>query len=269
MTAEHIAQTFRHARLNAVALPAYPADAVPASLTAAYAIQDLAISEWPDRVAGWKVAAVQPQWRETYPVERLAGPIFARRVVMAADASTVIETPVISGAYAAVEAEFALLLGDDFPLDTYFNDAAELQPYVAAVHGAIEMAGSPLANLSALGPGAVISDFGNNTGLIVGPALADFFSRPLDAWTSETQLNGAVAGTGSAGRIPNGPLAALLFLANNLVSRGTTLRPGDWVSTGASTGIHPVKAGDTALVSFDGQLALSVRVVEAAPQAAA
>lgn len=265
MTPDHVSHAFRSARLAASHLDTYPGGQVPETLSAAYAVQQLAIAGWPDRVVGWKVAAIQPAWRATYPQERLSGPVFSRGLVLAT--TGVVEVPMIRDGYAAAEAEFALLLGPAFPLHTTFDDVEQLRPFVAAVHAAIEMAGSPLPNLSALGPGAVISDFGNNTGLIVGPALEDFFGRAASDWLVETQVNQAPAGQGSADRIPGGPLAALLFLANSLVSRGTTLRPGDWVSTGASTGIHPVRIGDQVQVRFDGKPALWVRLCEAVPQA--
>lgn len=247
--------------MAATPLPAYPGATVPSTLEEAYAIQQAAIDAWPDRVAGWKVAAIQPQWRDAYPAERLAGPVFSRSLVVAGPEP--VEMPVIRGGYAAAEAEFALLLGADFPVHTRFASASELRPFVVAVHAAIELAGSPLPNLSALGPGAVISDFGNNTGLVIGPALPDFFGRDPAAWPAETDINGETVGSGGAGRIPGGPLAALLFLANSLASRGDTLRPGDWVSTGASTGVHPLRAGDQVEVRFDGKPAIALRVREA------
>lgn len=258
---ESIAGAFRAARLAASPLPAYPADAVPATLTEAYAIQRLAIATWPDRVAGWKVAAIAPQWREAYPGERVYGPVFAKSLYLASDGA--VDFPVIRGGYAAAEAEFALRLADDFPVDRAFETVEELQPYVAAVHAAIEMAGSPLPTLSALGPGAVVSDFGNNSGLVVGPELVDFFGRQRTDWPVEADVNGAAAGTGSADRIPGGPLAALLILANALVAEGATLRPGDWISTGASTGVHPVAIGGTVHVRFDGKPAIALHIVAA------
>lgn len=258
MTPDQILTTFHHARTTATALSGYPGGAVPATLSSAYAIQQASIAAWPDRVAGWKVAAIQPQWRDAYPAERLCGPVFSRSLVMAgADA---VDVAIIPGGYAAAEAEFALLMSDGFPMHTRFETAADLLPFVAAVHAAIELAGSPLPKLSALGPGALISDFGNNMGLVIGPELTGFFGRDPAGWPAETRVNGNLAGSGSAERIPGGPLAALLFLANSLVSRGDTLRPGDWVSTGASTGIHPLTAGDRVEASFDGKPAVALRV---------
>jgi 2-keto-4-pentenoate hydratase len=265
MTPDQISQTFRDARLAASPLPGYPGGTVPATLSSAYAIQQASIAAWPDRVAGWKVAAIQPQWRDAYPDERVGGPVFAKSLFLAG--ADPVDVAIIRGGYAAAEAEFALLLGEDFPMHTRFESAAELRPFVAAVHAAIELAGSPLPNLSALGPGAVISDFGNNTGLVIGPELPDFFDRAPDAWPAETDVNGERKGSGSAERIPGGPLAALLFLANSLASRGDTLRAGDWVSTGASTGIHPLAIGDEVAVRFDGKPAIALRVREAVPAA--
>ena len=261
MNQDAIFQAFHAARIAARPLSTYPAAHVPASLADAYAILEASMAAWPDAVVGWKVAAIAPQWRAAYPAERLAGPVFARTLAFAGAES--VEVAIIRGGYAAAEAEFALQVGAHFPVDTAFATVGELLPHVGAVHAAVELAGSPLSTLSSLGPGAVISDFGNNTGLIIGPELPDFFERALDDWPSESDVNGVLAGSGSAARIPGGPLAALHFLANSLVERGMTLRPGDWVSTGASTGIHVLAIGDTVAVRFDGKPAISLRVVEA------
>jgi 2-keto-4-pentenoate hydratase len=263
MTPDEISLAFRTARLAAAPLSGYPGERVPATLSQAYDIQEASIAAWPDRLAGWKVAAIQPQWREAYPAERVYGPVFAKSVLFAA--AEAVDFPVIRGGYAAAEAEFAVRLGDGFPLHTRFEKASDLLPFVAAVHAAIEIAGSPLPTLSSLGPGAVISDFGNNLGLVVGPELSNFFERDLADWCVETDLNGTLAGSGGADRIPGGPLASLLFLANSLVDRGSTLRPGDWISTGASTGVHPMSVGHTVTVRFDRQPALCLRAVAAVP----
>ncbi len=260
MTPDRIAASFRTARLSAQPLDAYPGTDVPPTLASAYEIQQLAIAAWPDRVAGWKVAAIREDWRTRYPADRLAGPIFAQQLSIGDG-----ERSVIRGGYAAVEAEFALLLTPDFPVDTTFESVDALLPYVAAVHAAVELAGSPLPNLSALGPGAVISDFGNNIGLVIGPELEQFFERPLAGWNVAVTVGDALVGEGSAERIPGGPLASLLFLANSLVSRGASLRPGDWISTGASTGAHAVQIGDEVEVSFDGKRAISLRICAAQP----
>lgn len=100
---------------------------------------------------------------------------------------------------------------------------------------------------------------------MIGAELKGFFARDAAAWQVETDVNGAPAGSGNAARIPGGPLAALLFLANSLVQRGGTLRPGQWVSTGASTGIHVLDVGDRVTVRFDGAPPFAMEAVAAAP----
>jgi 2-keto-4-pentenoate hydratase len=161
-----------------------------------------------------------------------------------------VTVPVIENGYAAVEAEFAIRIANQIPTTSRFTDPMQLLPYVEGVYAAIELAASPLASLSALGPGAVISDFGNNSGLLVGPKLSsDLLASPSDA-SSVTVINDETVGSGTAARVPGGPMSALLFLVEQLAGRGRTLNAGDWVSTGATTGIHQVKIGDRIAVSF-------------------
>ena len=74
-----IAAAFVEARLRGGSLPAFPG-AIPADLVAAYAVQDLAIARWPDRVVGWKVGYIGADRRDGSGDDRLLGPIFARQL---------------------------------------------------------------------------------------------------------------------------------------------------------------------------------------------
>jgi 2-keto-4-pentenoate hydratase len=261
MTPEQISSAFRAARLGAKALDAYPGTNVPPDLDIAYAIQESAISAWPDSIAGWKVAAIQPTWRDRYPAERLAGPVFSSTIWDAG--SQEVNIPVIENGYAAVEAEFAIKLSSSIPNPQSIASPEQLLPYVEGVYAAIELAASPLATLSALGPGAVISDFGNNSGLLIGARLPDALLTAPSSAASMVEINGEVVGQGGASRIPGGPLSAFMFLINHLAARGRGLKAGDWVSTGASTGIHPIKIGDKMTARFNEQFCISARIVQA------
>lgn len=261
MNPEQIAGAFREARQAATALDGYPAPDLPANLDDAYRIQEIAVRAWDDAVAGWKVAAVQPAFRGRYPAERLAGPIFARTIVQGGEAPALV--PVIENGYAAVEAEFAVRIGRPIPDLPANAEPASLLPYVEGVYAAFEIAASPLASLSALGPGAVISDFGNNSGLVLGPRLPMTALTEPASCTVTTEVNGAPVGEGSAAKVPDGPLAAVLFLARHLAARGRSLQAGDWVSTGASTGIHPVRPGDTARAVFGAGATVSAMITTA------
>jgi 2-keto-4-pentenoate hydratase len=58
---------------------------------------------------------------------------------------------------------------------------------------------------------------------------------------------------------PGGPFESLRFLLGSSARRGRPLRAGDWVSTGAITGVHDIAAGQTARVVFDGGAQLVCR----------
>lgn len=253
-----IANRFVAARRAAVALDSFPGP-LPASLDAAYAVQDEAIRQWGAPVVGWKVALIHPDLRPAYGgAERLVGPVFAGTLVEARGET--VAAPVIEGGFAAIEAEFAVRLGADLPAREAPYGLDEVTRAVDDLLLAVEVASNPLAAINDLGPAAIISGFGNNAGIIVGPQVKGWRDAPLDALATRVMVEGAIVGEGSAAKVPGGPLGALVFAANCLSARGLGLKAGDIVSTGASTGIHPVRPGMGATVSCGaaGDIRLSV-----------
>jgi 2-keto-4-pentenoate hydratase len=220
-----IAPQFVEARLKGVSVPGYPGGVLPQSMADGYAVQDLAIDMWPDELVGWKVGLVPPQHRERLGAERLAGCIFKTKVWDAGAEPTPFRA--IAGGFTAVEAE-----------------------YVGELIVGIEIAGSPLATINQLGPPIVASDFGNNDGQILGPVVENWRDIAWEDMPSETFINGVSVGKGGAFSIPGSPLAALAFLLGHVASRGRPLKKGMLVTTGASTGIHDIAAGDTSRVDF-------------------
>ena len=61
-----------------------------------------------------------------------------------------------------------------------------------------------------------------------------------------------VVGRGNAAAVSGGPLAALAFALRCNALRGRPLRAGDFISTGAVTGVHSIAAGQSAEVIFSG-----------------
>ncbi|MCZ8183567.1 MAG: hypothetical protein O9322_11405 [Beijerinckiaceae bacterium] len=261
-TEEAIASAFRIARLSAHPLADFPGT-VPATLAEAYRVQDAAIAGFPDQVAGWKIAGIAPEWRDRLGAARLAGPVMSRQVRFAAN-GTEMPFPVFPGGFAAVEAEFILCLGTDIPEDLPGSEDA-LMSCVGALHAGVETAGSPFAGINDLGPCSVISDLGNNSGIIVGPAISGWEDCDWARLTARCDINGKLAGEGSAARVMDGPLAAFGFLVAHLRARGYRLRAGDFISTGMTTGIHLVAAGDVAEFEFAGGIRFSARAVSARP----
>lgn len=255
-----IAKRLVDARRQASALPQYPG-AIPASLDAGYACQDAAIPMWQSSIAGWKVGKIPDAWVEKLGEDRLVGPIFENRVQRPDDQRGTFA--VIEGGFAAIEAEFIFVLAEDVPADKTAWTFEEAAAVVESLRVGVELAGSALPDINRLGPPVVVSDYGNNAGLILGPVIADWQQRSMDDLTCETFIDGVSVGTGRASSIPGGLLAALSFALSRCARRGLPLRAGQYVSTGAATGIHDIVAGQHARVEFPGFAVFEVEAVPA------
>ncbi len=260
-TARDIAGSFVAARKDAKALPSFPGDP-PASLEISYRVQDEAIALWPDEVAGWKIGRVPPPQVAALGSDRLAGPIF-KHLVWKADGD--VSFPVYENGFAAVEAEYVFRIGKDAPPDKTEWKREEAAALIGAMHIGVELAGSPLATINDLGATVVVSDFGNNHGLILGPEVQNWRAKLEAGMTAETFIDGASVGKGGANAADDGPLDALVFLAQHLAKRGKPLKAGQLISTGAVTGVHDIRIGQRSRVSFNGSGDILCSAVKAAP----
>ncbi|WP_457447248.1 hypothetical protein [Roseateles sp. P5_E4] len=256
---QQIAEAFTAARAAGLAIAAYPGTP-PATLAEAYAIQAAAIARWPDAVKGWKVARVNPAFAAQFPEERLIGPAFAANVHHVAQ-GVAAQCPVFEGGFAAVEAEVVIVVAADAPAGKADWTADTVAPLVKSMHIGVEVASSPLATLNDIGPGAVISDFGNNWGVVVGAEIANW--RELETINVETFIDGQSVGTGKVAIKP-GPLGALAFTLNKRAQQGEILRAGDVISTGMITGVHDIRIGQQSRHVFAGVGEVQVQITRAA-----
>jgi len=248
--ASQIARAFVAARREARALPGFPGKP-PSDLATGYQVQDAAIGMWPDAVAGWKIGRVPAPLAAKLGADRLAGPIFSKLVWRDAPGA---ETPfpVYEDGFAAVEAEYVFVIGADAPADKISWTRAEAETLIGAMHVGVELAGSPLSTINDLGSTVVVSDFGNNHGLILGPQVPNWRAELDKGLHAETFIEGERVGAGSADAKADGPLDALAFLAGHLAGRGMPLKAGQLISTGAVTGVHDIRIGQRSRVSFNG-----------------
>jgi len=257
-----IAQKFVGARREGKALPDYPGE-IPADLSASYRVQEQAIALLGEDIVGWKIGRVAPDWQERVREERLAGPIFKPELWQTKNAGDIV-FQVYEGGFAAVEAEYVYRLGADAPAGKTDWSADEAAAIVAALHIGVECAGSPLATINDLGPKVVVSDFGNNHGLILGPEIPNWRTLKDQDLRCETFIDGKKVGAGGAASIPSGgPMGALVWVLGHLAARGRPLKAGQLVTTGAATGIHDIVAGQKARVDFDGFGEISCVAVKA------
>ena len=260
--AASVARRFVDARLRAEGLADYPG-VLPASLDDAYAIQDAAIAEWAQPVLGWKVGRILSPLSERYASDRLAGPIFN---VFHAGKGSFCDMAVFGQGFAAAEAEFVLRIGAKLQEGKIQYTLAEAAELIDAVHVGIEIASSPLRPINDLGPTAIVSDFGNNNGLVIGPQIPDWRESGFEEWDVMTSIDGIEKGRGQASSFANGALGSARFLFELMARRGILLQAGQWISSGAVTGVHDVRPGQTAMVRFDRWYELNCRAVAAEPQ---
>jgi 2-keto-4-pentenoate hydratase len=253
-----ITRAFSAARLEGRALSAFPGT-VPTDLATAYGNQEAAIAAWPDPVAGWKVARIGPTWRSAFPEERMIGPAFSPNVRVVVNGQPP-ECPVFAGGFAAVEAEIVIVVGKDAPPAKLDWTVEEAKEFVGSVHIGIEIASSPLLTLNDLGPGAVISDFGNNWGIVLGPAIEQW--RNVKEIAADTFIDDVNVGTGTVDMV-NGPLGALVFTLRHTAMRGRPLTAGDVITTGMITGVHDIRIDQRSRHVFRGYGEVGCQIVRA------
>ena len=256
-----IAGRFLAARRAATGLSDYPGD-FPETLEAAYRIQDEAVARWGRQVLGWKVGRVQPPLSERFGTDRLAGPIFDAVITRNGDMPAM---PVFAEGFAAGEAEFLLRIGRAPAPGKRSYTLEEAADHIDAVHVGIEIASSPLATINAIGPIAVVSDFGNNNGLVVGAAIPDWRTSGFEEWDVETLIDGTPVGRGRASAFPDGAIGSARFLFELMARRGIPLTPGQWISSGAVTGVHDARPGQAVEARFASGFTVRCTLAEARP----
>jgi len=244
---DEAARRFVAARRNAEALPGFPGP-LPDDLAGGYACQDRAIALWPDAIVGWKVGRIPDELQESLGATRVVGPVFSRTLIHAGAEPAGL--PVIPGGFAAVEAEYIYRIGRDTPAGKAAWTPEEALDVVDAEFVGVEFAASPLATINILGPLAVASDLGNNAALILGPEIPGWRARTDGGPVCQVFIDEAHVGTGSPASIPGGPAASLAILLGLVAERGYPLKKGQYVTTGAASGIHDIEAGQTARITF-------------------
>ncbi len=258
-----IADSFVAARRQGRALPGFPGE-IPADLVTAYRVQDFAIAQWPDRVVGWKVGYIAPERRDASGDERLLGPIFARAFQMTTGGQH--DFHVFDGGFGAVEAEYVLRLDADAPAGKTDWTPEEAATVPSTLFIGMEVASSPLATINQLGPRVVVSDFGNNNGLVMGAEIPGWAACTDASLTCSTWIDGLRVGQGGATTLPGGLRAAFAFALSRSARRGRPLQAGDYIATGNAPGIHDILPGQVARIDFDGHGSITCRAVAAKAQ---
>ena len=112
------------------------------------------------------------------------------------------------------------------------------------------------------GEKVTISDFGNNRGLILGAEIPGWKEMRLEDWQFVTEINDDEVGRATPEGLPGGPVESVRYLLENTARRGLPLKKGMMVLTGAVTGVHEAKIGDSSTISLLGN-SISLQLTEA------
>jgi 2-keto-4-pentenoate hydratase len=153
----------------------------------------------------------------------------------------------------AAEPEFAFRIARDIvPGDIAFL-APEVLSSVASFHPAIEVPDTRFSDFPDVGIPSLVADAMCAAFLVVGTSAAHWRLDELRSVEVIMRRNGVQVSAGSGAAVLGDPCRALVWLANELRSRGQMLRAGDIVATGAAAPPIPVAAGDCIDAEFGGR----------------
>ena len=151
--------------------------------------------------------------------------------------------------HCVIEAEVAFRMGTAVaPRDGGYSDD-EVQAAVSAAFGVIEAPNIRYAELPPNFPAMAADGIGAQA-LVIGPEIADWRERDLDAIEVEVLFDGEKVAEGRPER-PS-PLGILTAAVNEIGARGMTVEAGQLITTGAAALHQPAVAGQTATIRFPG-----------------
>lgn len=245
-----ISHSLVSARRAAKALPGFPGE-LPTSFADAYRVQAMSRADWSDPVAGWKVGGVAPALQDVYGATHLTGPIFRSAIYVADSSGLSNDMPVFVGGFAAVEAEFIYQFGETSDADRLFVGA--------------EVASSILPDINGIGPLAVVCEFGNNNGLVVGQEIADWQTADIGPVEVTCHIDDVQVGQKIVPDIRAAIAPAIAFFVDHAARHDIVLEPGTYVATGAITGIHEAEAGASSVLRYGELGSVDLTLVQAQP----
>ena len=216
-------------------------DLWPDTAEEGYAIQSLLAKSLREPVIGWKIAATAIAGRDHINVDRpLAGRLFPS--ICHEDG---VAMPFGRNRMAVAEAEFVFTLGRDLPARDKPYTEDEVADSIQSVHPGLELPDSRFRDFTLPGTAGLIADNACASNFVLGAAVQEFDARALAEHPTTLYINDQPVTTGHGRDALDGPLNAMIWLANTLRELGTGLTAGQFVTTGVTGVPSPIKAGDT------------------------
>lgn len=229
-------------------VPALPTGCRPDSVADAWRIQR-ALDSRAGPAAGWKIAGTSAAGQRHIGADRPVVGRLYRRCMVETDA----ELDARALTMRSAEPEFAFRIARDIqPGDTDFV-APDVLSAVASFHPAIEVPDTRFSDFPGVGIPSLVADAMCAAFLVVGPPAADWRLEELHSLGVVMSHNGVQVSSGSGAAVLGDPCGALIWLANELRSRGEMLRAGDVVATGAAAPPIAIGPGDAIAAEFGGR----------------
>lgn len=205
------------------------------SLEEAYQVQDAFVS-LVGGIGGWKVAPLRPG------VAPRCSPIPAASV--REPSRNVQERR--AGDW-LIEVEIAVRLGSDLLPENGVVTRDAVAAAIAAVHPAIEIMASRIAPEADAPDFDRVADLQNCDGIIAGEGIRDWRNLDFAAQIAQLTRNGLTETAQTTHASTEATLDAVAWLAVHAAQRGTPLRSGQTIITGARLGPLPLKAEEEAV----------------------
>ena len=210
-------------------------------------IQAEAFAQLGSPSVGWKVGATNEAAQKGFGIDSpFFGPIAELGVM--ASGENLKKTPCVG----AVEPEYAFKMAKDFPSDGEALTVENAKSAVGSVHLAIEVIGRCIGNPDYANGVGVTMDFGGNAAFVVGPEVSDWANQDFANTVVEAMVDGEVVQTGNGQPVMGDPINSIVWLAEQLVAKGESIKAGQWVSTGTCTAAVPGVAGKTVSAKYGG-----------------
>lgn len=243
--AARAARLLMEQHLTGAAFDDLPANLMPDGLDGpdgAYAVQDALVAlrraHYCTEVAGYKIALTSKPMQALCGIDQpLAGTVLSD-AVQENGAVMVLDEHM----HAGIEFELCVVLGEDLPADQAPFTGASVGVAVAECIPSFEIIEDRGADYDALNAAMLAADNSWNHGVVMGMATDDW--RRLDLCETPVRLliDGEVAGETVTGAAMGHPFEAVAWIANNLATRGQSLRAGQFIMTGSTL---PTRFPDT------------------------
>lgn len=238
------------ARRDRRSLTGLDGDVRPETMDDAYRIQHRLRAAWcaatGDRVLGWKVGATAAAVQEKFGVtDPFAGPFFS---------STVFASPARLIAadfqHRAIESEFAFRFGKPLSPRAAPYERTEVIAAVDALVPAIEIVSPRFTDLLFGRAPIAVADCALNGAFVFGAPVTEWRAFDLPGQPVTLRVNGTVVAEGKGAAVLGDPVTALVWAVNHLASQDIAIEAGQIISTGTTTGIVHLVAGDTGVADF-------------------